>query len=122
VLTGTLPNLTREQATELIETNGGKVTGSVTKKTSYVVVGEQAGSKLAKAQSLGIPTLDEAGLQQLVSSSEPEEDQPTTPAPDAQPAQDQPASPESHEPDEPGNPATSHDHRAAPGQLSFFDE
>lgn len=122
VLTGTLPNLTREQATELIEANGGKVTGSVTKKTSYVVVGEQAGNKLAKAQSLGIPTLDEAGLQQLVSSSAPGEDAPTAPAPPEQPAQDQSDSPKSNEPAESDNPANANDHRTTPGQLSFLDE
>jgi DNA ligase (NAD+) len=62
VLTGTLPNLAREEAKERIEAAGGKVTGSVSKKTSYVVVGEEAGSKLDKARELGIPTLDEEGL------------------------------------------------------------
>ena len=61
VLTGTLPNLTREQATEKIEAAGGKVSGSVSKKTSYVVAGDEAGSKLEKAQKLGVPVLDEAG-------------------------------------------------------------
>ena len=62
VLTGTLPTLTREAAKELIETAGGKVSGSVSKKTSYVVAGEEAGSKLEKAQQLGLVVLDEAGL------------------------------------------------------------
>jgi DNA ligase (NAD+) len=62
VLTGTLPNITREQATERIEAAGGKVTGSVSKKTSYVVVGAEAGSKLQKAHALGVPVIDEAGL------------------------------------------------------------
>ncbi|HTJ24605.1 MAG TPA: NAD-dependent DNA ligase LigA [Candidatus Limnocylindria bacterium] len=66
VLTGTLPTLTREQATELIVAAGGKVTGSVSKKTDYVVAGEEAGSKLAKAESLGIAILDEAGLRELI--------------------------------------------------------
>jgi DNA ligase (NAD+) len=66
VLTGTLPTLSREQATELIEQHGGKVAGSVSKKTDYVVAGEAAGSKLAKAQSLGITVLDEDGLRALV--------------------------------------------------------
>ncbi len=66
VLTGTLPHLKRNEAKALIEQHGGKVTGSVSRKTSYVVVGENAGSKLAKAQSLGIPTLDEAGLLALI--------------------------------------------------------
>jgi DNA ligase (NAD+) len=62
VLTGTLPTMTREQASELIEAAGGKVTGSVSKKTDYVVAGSDAGSKLAKAQQLGVPILDESGL------------------------------------------------------------
>ncbi len=62
VLTGTLPNLTREAAKEKIESAGGKVSGSVSKKTSYVVAGEEAGSKLDKANSLGVTVVDEAGL------------------------------------------------------------
>lgn len=66
VLTGTLPTLTREQAAALIQSHGGKVTDSVTKKTSYVVAGASAGSKLAKAQTLGITILDEAGLHALI--------------------------------------------------------
>ena len=66
VLTGTLPSLSRCQAQALIEAAGGKVTGSVSKKTSYVVAGEEAGSKLSKAESLGIPVLDEASLQALL--------------------------------------------------------
>jgi DNA ligase (NAD+) len=70
VLTGTLPTLTREAAKELIESAGGKVSGSVSKKTSYVVAGEEAGSKLDKAQSLGVPILDEAGLRALLAPSD----------------------------------------------------
>lgn len=66
VLTGTLPALTREQATEMIESAGGKVSSSVSKKTHYVVAGEEAGSKLTKAQALGVPVLDEAGLRTLL--------------------------------------------------------
>jgi len=66
VLTGTLPNLGRKEATDLIEKNGGKVTGSVSKKTSLVVAGEEAGSKLDKANSLGIPVVDEDGLMKLI--------------------------------------------------------
>lgn len=62
VVTGTLPTLGRKEAKELIESNGGKCTGSVSKKTSLVVAGEAAGSKLTKAQELGIPVIDEAGL------------------------------------------------------------
>ena len=60
VLTGTLPTLTREEATAKIEALGGKVTGSVSKKTDYVLAGEEAGSKLTKAQELGLKILDEA--------------------------------------------------------------
>ena len=70
VLTGTLPTLSRSQAKELIEAAGGKVSGSVSKKTSYVVAGEEAGSKLAKAESLGITVLDEAALQDLLNSAQ----------------------------------------------------
>ena len=66
VLTGTLPELTREQATELILAAGGKVTGSVSKKTSYLVAGDSAGSKLANAERLGVAVLDEAGLRALL--------------------------------------------------------
>jgi DNA ligase (NAD+) len=66
VLTGTLPELTREQASERILAAGGKVTGSVSKKTSYVVAGESAGSKLATAERLGVPVLDEGGLLALL--------------------------------------------------------
>jgi DNA ligase (NAD+) len=66
VLTGTLPNLTRESAKEKIESAGGRVSGSVSKKTSYVVAGEEAGSKLEKANSLGVKVLDEAGLLELL--------------------------------------------------------
>lgn len=66
VLTGTLPTLKRNEAAALIEQHGGKVVGSVSKKTSYVVVGEEPGSKLTKAQELGVPLLDEAGLLALL--------------------------------------------------------
>ncbi len=69
VLTGTLPNLTRDQAAQMIEAKGGKVAGSVSKKTCYVVAGEEAGSKLTKAEELGITILDEAGLQKLLSEA-----------------------------------------------------
>lgn len=66
VLTGTLPTLKRNEAKALIERHGGKVTGSVSRKTSYVVVGDEPGSKLEKAQSLGVPLLDEQGLLDLI--------------------------------------------------------
>ncbi len=66
VLTGTLPTLTRQEATDLIVAAGGRVTGSVSAKTDYVVVGEEAGSKLARARELGIPLLDEDGLRELL--------------------------------------------------------
>ncbi|MBV8373427.1 MAG: NAD-dependent DNA ligase LigA, partial [Candidatus Eremiobacteraeota bacterium] len=69
VLTGTLPNLTRDQAAELIAAAGGKVTGSVSKNTDYVVVGDDPGSKYAKAQQLGIATVDEDGLRALTNSA-----------------------------------------------------
>ena len=66
VLTGSLPDLTREEATERILAQGGKVTGSVSKKTSYVVAGASPGSKLEKAERFGITVLDEAGLLELL--------------------------------------------------------
>ena len=66
MLTGTLPNLTREQAAELIAAAGGKVTGSVSKKTDYVVAGDDPGSKYAKAQQLGVAIIDEDGLRALL--------------------------------------------------------
>ena len=66
VLTGTLPTLSRDAAKDLLEAAGAKVAGSVSKKTSYVVAGEEAGSKLARAQELGVPVLDEAGMLALL--------------------------------------------------------
>ena len=62
VLTGTLPNLSRSDAKVLIETAGGRVSGSVSKKTDYLVAGEAAGSKLTKAEILGVTVLSEADL------------------------------------------------------------
>jgi len=76
VLTGTLPTLTRDAAKEKIEAAGGKVAGSVSKKTDYVVAGEEAGSKLAKAQELGVVILDEAGLLSLLASDNNNPQQP----------------------------------------------
>ena len=66
VLTGTLPTLSRDEAQALIEGAGGKVSGSVSKKTNYVIAGEEAGSKLEKARALGVEVLDEAGLRGLL--------------------------------------------------------
>ena len=66
VLTGTLPSLGRDQAKDLIEAGGGKVAGSVSKKTDYLVAGAEAGAKLAKAMELGVTVLDEAGLKELL--------------------------------------------------------
>ena len=71
VITGTLPTLSRDEAKDLLESAGAKVAGSVSKKTSYVVAGEEAGSKLVKAQELGIAVLDEAALQALLRASSP---------------------------------------------------
>jgi DNA ligase (NAD+) len=66
VLTGTLPTLTREEATELILAAGGKVTGSVSRRTAYVVAGASPGSKLGQAERLGVAVIDEEGLRALV--------------------------------------------------------
>ena len=66
VLTGTLPTMTRDEASALIEANGGKVTSSVSKKTSYVVAGTEAGSKLTKAEALGIPILSQEDLVAMI--------------------------------------------------------
>ncbi|NMM79502.1 DNA ligase (NAD(+)) LigA [Acidovorax sp. SRB_14] len=68
VITGTLPTLSRDQAKDLLEAAGAKVAGSVSKKTSYVVAGADAGSKLARAQALGVPVLDEAGMLALLAA------------------------------------------------------
>jgi len=86
VLTGTLPTLTREAAKEKIESTGGRVSGSVSKKTSYVVAGEDAGSKLERAKSLGVKILDQASLLTLLDASmQPASTQLNPDAPDAHP-------------------------------------
>jgi DNA ligase (NAD+) len=66
VLTGTFPTMTRDQAKDLLEKAGAKVAGSVSKKTDYVVAGADAGSKLTKAEELGVPIIDEAGMLNLL--------------------------------------------------------
>ena len=68
VLTGTLETMTRTEAGDALKAFGAKVSGSVSKKTSYVVAGEAAGSKLDKAVQLGVPVLDEAALQQILAT------------------------------------------------------
>ena len=71
MLTGTLPTMSRDEAAALIKANGGKSAGSVSKKTDYVVAGEAAGSKLTKAQELGIKIIDEATLLEMLNGQTP---------------------------------------------------
>ena len=66
VITGTLPSMGRDEAKDLIEAAGGKVAGSVSKKTDFLLAGSEAGSKLTKAQELGVPVIDEAQLRGLL--------------------------------------------------------
>jgi DNA ligase (NAD+) len=66
VLTGTLPSLTRPEATRLIEERGGRISGSVSKKTDFVLAGEEAGSKLDKAKALGVKIIDESAFQKML--------------------------------------------------------
>ena len=73
VLTGSLQGFTRDQAGEQLKALGAKVAGSVSKKTSFVVAGEAAGSKLVKAQELGVPVLDEEALVRVLDTGEPPE-------------------------------------------------
>jgi DNA ligase (NAD+) len=68
VLTGTLPELSRSEATDLIRRSGGSVTGSVSKSTDYLVAGASPGSKMQKAEKLGVPIIDEPGLRNLLRS------------------------------------------------------
>ncbi len=69
VVTGTLPTLSRQEAEALIRENGGIAAGSVSRKTNFVVAGENAGSKLAKAKTLGIPVIDEAELVRMTANA-----------------------------------------------------
>ncbi|MCW2974463.1 MAG: ligase, partial [Thermoleophilia bacterium] len=73
VVTGTLATLGRTEATKFIERHGGRVTGSVSKSTDYLVAGEKAGSKLTKAESVGVPVLSERALYELVEEPVPAE-------------------------------------------------
>ena len=66
VITGTLPTMKRDEASSLIQSFGGKVSGSVSKKTSYVLAGEEAGSKLTKAETLGIRIIDEEEFKSMI--------------------------------------------------------
>ena len=66
VITGTLPDMTRDEAKTLIEQNGGKCSGSVSRKTSYVLAGEEAGSKLTKAQQLGVTVISQQQLIEMI--------------------------------------------------------
>ena len=77
VLTGTLPELTRDQAKAMIEAAGGKVAGSVSSRTDFVVAGVDAGSKLARASELGVPVIDEARLRALAAANPPDADRGT---------------------------------------------
>ena len=72
VLTGSLEQRTRDEAAAELEARGGKITGSVSKKTSFVVVGASPGSKLGKAEELGVAILDEAGLERLLADGPPD--------------------------------------------------
>lgn len=69
VLTGTLPTLSRDEATAMIEAAGGKTSGSVSKKTDFVLAGEEAGSKLVKAKELGVQIIDEAELRRMLGTT-----------------------------------------------------
>jgi DNA ligase (NAD+) len=69
VITGTLPSYSRKEAQEIIEKNGGTVSGSVSKKTDFLLAGEDAGSKLSKAQALGVPVIDESTLLEMIGNA-----------------------------------------------------
>lgn len=78
VVTGSLENYSRDSAKEAILVRGGKASGSVSKKTDFLVAGENAGSKLDKAESLGVPVLDEAGFDRLLAEGPPTLEEPNT--------------------------------------------
>lgn len=78
VVTGSLENYSRDSAKEAILVRGGKASGSVSKNTDFLVAGENAGSKLDKAQSLGVVVLDEAGFERLLAEGPPTADEPST--------------------------------------------
>jgi DNA ligase (NAD+) len=85
VVTGTLPNFSRDEAKEAIIIRGGKASGSVSKNTSYLVAGESAGTKLDKAEQLGVPVLDEDGFRELLAKgpAQAETESEATPADEA---------------------------------------
>jgi DNA ligase (NAD+) len=95
VVTGSLPNFSRDEAKEAILTRGGKASGSVSKNTSYVVAGENAGTKLDKAEQLGIPVLDEDGFRELLARGPAAAPDDATESDDAS-AQENTSEPENH--------------------------
>ena len=116
VITGTLPNMDRDEARKLIEENGGKVSGSVSKKTSWVLAGEAAGSKLTKANELGIPVHDEAWLLEQVQNTGDD----VIAGDDAPAGRDTPSATTSDASSTAGNPKTEAPKAESNGQLSLF--
>jgi DNA ligase (NAD+) len=87
VITGSLPQLSRDEAAEAVRAAGGKVTGSVSKKTGFVVAGDNPGSKYNKAVEVGVPILDEAGFQRLLTEG-PDAVRPPEPEPEPEPGEE----------------------------------